>query len=96
MNYTLNEKIEQVTDTTMFVGVDIGSQTHHARIFDNRGCELTKRVFHFKNDIEEFNSFNLWAETFKKENNKTEVLINGEPTGHYWFAFAKYVMDYQK
>ena len=29
MNYTQNEKIEQVTDTTLVVGVDIGSQTHY-------------------------------------------------------------------
>ena len=48
MNYTQNEKIEQVTDTTMVVGVDIGSQTHYARAFDNRGRELTKRVFYFR------------------------------------------------
>ena len=34
MNYTQNEKIEQVTDTTMVVGIDIGSQTHFARAFD--------------------------------------------------------------
>ncbi len=93
MNYTQNEKIEQVTDTTMVVGVDIGSQTRYARAFDNRGRELTKRVFAFKNDIEGFNSFNRWAETLKKENNKTAVLIGCEPTGHYWFAFAKYVND---
>lgn len=48
MNYAQNEKIEQVTDTTMVVGVDIGSQTHYARAFDNGGRELTKRVFHFR------------------------------------------------
>ena len=59
MNYTQNEKIEQVTDTTMVVGIDIGSQTHYARAFDNRGRELTKRVFAFQNDIEGFNSFNI-------------------------------------
>ena len=85
MNYTQNEKIEQVTDTTMVVGIDIGSQTHFARAFDNRGRELTKRVFSFQNDIEGFNSFNLWAETLKRENSKTEILIGCEPTGHYWF-----------
>ena len=96
MNYTQNEKIEQVTDTTMVVGIDIGSQTHFARAFDNRGRELTKRVFSFQNDIEGFNSFNLWAETLKRENSKTEILIGCAPTGHYWFAFAKYVQDHQK
>lgn len=48
MNYTQNEKIEQVTDTSMVVGVDIGSQTHYAWVFDDRERELTKRVFHFR------------------------------------------------
>ena len=47
------------------VGVDIGSQTHYARAFDNRGRELTKRVFSFQNDIEGFNSFQLWTEKLK-------------------------------
>lgn len=51
MNYTQNEKIDQVTDTTMVVGIDIGSQIHYERAFDNRGRELTKRVFSFKNDF---------------------------------------------
>lgn len=44
MNYTQNEKIEQVTDTTMVVGVDIGRQTHYARAFDNRGRELIYKL----------------------------------------------------
>lgn len=95
MNYTQNEKIEQVTDTTLVVGIDIGSQTHYARAFDNRGRELTKKVFSFTNDIEGFNSFYHWAEKLQKENNKTAILIGCEPTGHYWFAFSKYVSDHQ-
>lgn len=37
MIYTQNAKIEQVTDETMVVGVDIVSQVHYARAFDNRG-----------------------------------------------------------
>ena len=37
MNYIQNEKIEKVTDTTMVVVVDIGSQTHYMRDFDNIG-----------------------------------------------------------
>ena len=95
MNYTQNAKIEQVTDETMVVGVDIGSQVHYARAFDNRGRELTKRVFSFENDIEGFNTFNQWAGKLKKDNGKTDVMIGCEPTGHYWFAFAKYVSDHQ-
>ena len=96
MNYTQNEKIEQVTDSTLVVGVDIGSQTHYARAFDNRGREVTKRVFTFQSNIEGFNSFNAWAEKLKTENSKTTVLIGCEPTGHYWFTFAKYASEHQK
>ena len=95
MNYTQNKKIEQVTDTTLVVGIDIGSQTHYARAFDNRGRELTKRVFSFANDIEGFNTFNQWAEKLRKENGKTEIMIGCEPTGHYWFALSKYVTDHK-
>ena len=47
MNYKQNEKIEQVTDVTLIVGVDIGSETHFARAFDNPGREVRKRVFKF-------------------------------------------------
>lgn len=95
MNYTQNEKIEQVTDETLVVGIDIGSQTHYARAFDNRGRELTRKVFSFGNDIEGFNAFYQWTERLQKENNKAAVLIGCEPTGHYWFALSKYVSDHQ-
>ena len=95
MNYTQNEKINQVTDTTMVVGIDIGSQMHYARAFDNRGRELTKRVFSFKNDLEGFNSFYLLTETLRRGNDKADVMIGCESTGHYWFAFAKYVQNHQ-
>lgn len=95
MNYTQNAKIEQVTETTLVIGIDIGSQTHYARAFDNRGLELTRKVFSFANDLEGFNSFNQWAERIKTETAKTNVLIGCEPTGHYWFALAKYVRDHQ-
>ncbi len=96
MNYTQNEKIEQVTDTTLVVGIDIGSQTHYARAFDNRGKELTKKVVSFGNDIEGFNSFDQWIESLKTANDKTTVLIGCEPTGHYWFALGKYLTDHKK
>ena len=95
MNYTQNEKIEQVTDTTLVIGIDIGSQTHYARAFDNRGRELTKRVFSFGNDIEGFNTFHQWSEKLKTENDKSAIMIGCEPTGHYWFSFAKYATDHK-
>ena len=40
MNYTQNEKIEQVTESTLVLGVDIGSSEHYVRAFDYRGREF--------------------------------------------------------
>ena len=37
MSITQNEKISQVKDTTLVVGIDISSETHYARAFDWRG-----------------------------------------------------------
>ncbi len=91
MNYTQNKRIEQVTDSTLVVGVDIGSQTHYARAFDYRGREMSRKVFRFDNDLEGFNSFYLWAETLKTEKQKKDVIVGCEPTGHYWFALANYL-----
>ena len=38
--YTQNDKIEQVTEKTLVVGVDIGSVKQYARAFDYRGREI--------------------------------------------------------
>ena len=42
MSITQNEKISQVKNTTLVVGIDISSETHYARAFDWRGLELSK------------------------------------------------------
>ena len=47
MNYTQNEKIEQVTDSTMVVGVDIGSQIHYARALITEDANLQNVFFLF-------------------------------------------------
>ena len=51
MNYKQNEKINQVKESTLVVGIDIGSTTQYARAFDWRGIELGK-VFTFSNSRE--------------------------------------------
>ena len=60
MNYTQNRKIAQVTETTLVVGVDIGSQWHYARAFDWRGIEITKKAFRFSNDLDGYTAFEKW------------------------------------
>ena len=93
MNYTQNQKINQVKEDTIAIGVDIGSETNFARAFDWRGIELSKKVFRFDNDLEGFESFRTWYEKIKQENEKTNVIIGCEPTGHYWFPLAEYLKE---
>lgn len=90
MNCNQNEKIRQVTESTIVVGVDIASETHYARAFDWRGIELGK-VFSFENCEEGFSTLLRWISELKEENGKKEVLMGAEPTGHYWFGLATYL-----
>ncbi len=52
MKYTQNEKILQVTERTLVVGVDIAKEKNVGRAFDFRGVELGKRI-EFENNNEE-------------------------------------------
>ena len=56
MSITQNEKISQVKNTTLVVGIDISSETHYARAFDWRGLELSK-VFKFESTSYGFENF---------------------------------------
>lgn len=92
MNCTQNKKINQVKETTLVVGIDIGSTTQYARAFDWRGIELGK-VFKFSNSREGFESFKTWMQCLKDRNHKDDVIVGIEPTGHYWFDFGAYLED---
>lgn len=93
MNYTQNEKILQITDETLIVGLDVASETHYARAFDFRGIELGKLI-KFSNDACGFRVFKDWISELKFRNGKKSVMIGMEPTGHYWFNLAQFLRDY--
>lgn len=92
MKYTQNEKILQVTEKTLVIGVDIASEIHYARAFDNRGIELGK-LLKFTNDSEGFKVFALWISQLKQTYQKQRVMAGMEPTGHYWFNLAEDLKD---
>ncbi len=37
MKNTQNEKISQIKDSTLVIGIDVAKETHYARAFDFRG-----------------------------------------------------------
>ena len=92
MNYKQNQKINQVKESTLVVGIDIGSTTHYARAFDWRGIELGK-VFKFSNSREGFENFKDWMQRLQDRCKKLDVVVGIEPTGHYCFDLGAYLED---
>ena len=93
MDYTQNSKIEQVTEKTLIVGVDIGGEFHYARAFNWRGQELSKKAFRFSDDVLGYQAFGQWISGHREKLSAEKVIIGCEPTGHYWFTFARYVKE---
>ena len=94
MNYnTQNAKIEAITEKTLIVGIDVGSETHYARVFDHRGVEYSKKPFRFSNDEYGFKGLMDWILAIKVKHEKDKVVPGMEPTGHYWFNLGKFLQD---
>ena len=90
---TQNAKIASITEKTLIVGIDVGSETHYARAFDWRNYEYTKRPLEFSNTEAGFLTFKAWVEELMEKHGKTVVIPGMEPTGHYWFALGKFLQD---
>jgi len=91
MKSTQNKKIQQVKETTMVVGIDVGSEKHYFRAFDWRGIELTKKPISFTNSMAGFNAFHEEIIRLKEHNDLEEVMVGFEPTGHYWFNLGQFL-----
>lgn len=92
MKYNQNEKIKQVTEETLVIGVDIAKKVHYARAFDWRGIELDKTIS-FKSSYRGFISFKEWAKELASKHGKQKIIVGLEPTGHYWFTFAQSILE---
>ncbi len=88
MHCTLNDRIAQVTEDTLVVGIDIGSEKHYARAFTNRAIEVSRKPFPFANSGAGYQRFGEWAEGLRAAAVKARVMVGLEPTGHYWFTRA--------
>ena len=90
MKGTQNEKISQIKIETLVVGIDIGKETHYARAFDYRGLELAK-LLKFSNTDQGFEHLDQWMRDTCKQQEKTEIIVGFEPTGHYWFTLGDHL-----
>ena len=63
---TQNAKITAITEKTLIVGIDVGSETHYARAFSWRGFEFSRKPLEFSNSEEGFETLKAWIEDLKK------------------------------
>ena len=90
--FSKNEKLSFVSDDMLILGCDVGSETHYVRAIDTRGRELSKSAFGFNNNLEGFQSMKEWAVQLAAINNKNQIVMGLEPTGHYWFCLATWMI----
>lgn len=88
-----NDKLSFISDEMLIVGCDIGSETHYIRAIDTRGRELSRGAFEFSNSSEGFASAKAWVLNLAAENDKKQIVLGLEPTGHYWFALAAWMVS---
>lgn len=86
-----NQRIEQITGSTLVIGADVAKETHVARGIDFRGLELGKDCV-FSNDHKGFTKLVSWMKELQRHYAKTDVIFGIEPTGHYWFPLAEFLV----
>lgn len=91
--FAKNDKISFISDEMLIVGCDIGSETHYIRAIDTRGRELSKDAFSFGNNEAGFEMAKAWVLNLAAVNDKKQVVLGLEPTGHYWFALAAWMIS---
>ncbi len=92
MNHNRNERINQITEDTLVIGIDIAKETHYACAVDDRSRELQK-AFSFKQSREGFELFYERIQSVLQRHEKQKVLVGFEPTGHYWMNLASFLLE---
>lgn len=87
----VNEKIKRITPDTLICGIDIGKTKCCARFCDYRGMEVYHKVWFDRTDNLDAIGCQITAAMYKE--NKNDVIISFEPTGHYWLNIDKYFKD---
>lgn len=87
----LNKKLQDITFSTLVVGIDIAKKNQWARFVDCRGIEHGKAL-RFQNNKNGFEKILATIFELCKMEDFTNVVIGMEPTGHYWKPLANYLL----
>ena len=91
--FNKNDKLSFISDDMLILGCDIGSETHYVRAIDTRGRELSRKALAFDNNAEGFQKARDWAVQLAAANDKKQIVLGLEPTGHYWFCLAAWMVS---
>lgn len=92
MNNNRNQRINQISEKTLVIGIDIAKRNHYGCAVDERGREL-KKSFLIRQSFQGFESFYSSILTLMGVHEKKEVIVGFEPTGHYWMNLAAFLTD---
>jgi transposase len=87
-----NQLIENITVHHLVVGVDIAQEAHVARAVSFRGIALGHPL-EFGSHLEGFKQLGRWIQDLLKTYKLNKVIVGMEPTGHYWFSLARWLID---
>ena len=87
----VEEKIQRIKPETLICGIDIGKTNCCARFCDFRGMEVYKKVWFDRTKNLDVIGCQITAAMHKE--NKIDIIVVFEPTGHYWLNNDKYFKD---
>ena len=87
----VTEKIERITQDNLICGIYVGKKNCCARFCDFRGLEVYHKVWFDR--TENLDKIGCHVTAAMSKENKTDVIIAFEPTGHYWLNIDKYFKD---
>lgn len=90
MHSNMNHKINQVTEKTLVIGIDIAKHKHYACAIDDRGRVLQKSFPILQSRVG-FDSLHGHLLALKEAYDKQDILVGFEPTGHYWMNLAAFL-----
>ncbi|WP_369405541.1 IS110 family transposase [Aneurinibacillus tyrosinisolvens] len=88
-----NQRIERITPSHLVIGIDMAKEKHVAQATNFRGIVLTPRHLTFTNEQEGFEKLERWFGGLQKKHHLNQLIIGMEPTGHYWFNLANWLLD---
>ena len=96
MKNSLNEKIERITAKTLIVGIDIGKETHWAKITDYRGVQLRKKAIRVDNTIKGYENLLENIAKMEQKYEAEQVIVGFESSSHYWRCLARWLKSREK